>query len=283
MILDNIYVINLDKSKDRLEIVTNNFHQHNLSFKRFNAVNGKEMTKSQINENATFWCKNFACNYGMIGCALSHITLWNQLINDSTTDKYIVLEDDIIIDDNFAKIILQLNEKINEYKIDYINLSCFGIGCKLIESKFTIDDYEFGLSPLPLTTSAYIITKLGANKLLQSNIHPVNYHIDVSIAMRDINRYTIYPNLVKTQFDLDTTLNNRHCSFILKILEYIGLSKLVWALNSPFLVIKMKFVINGYFLILIALFIINLLFINNDILSFIIIIELFLYICNNIN
>ena len=38
MLIDNIWVINLDKSKDRLSYINNEFNKFNIKFKRFNAI-----------------------------------------------------------------------------------------------------------------------------------------------------------------------------------------------------------------------------------------------------
>ena len=44
----------------------------------------------------------------MVGCALSHIYLWIQLLIDEAYDMYVVLEDDITFDIDYVR-------KINVY------------------------------------------------------------------------------------------------------------------------------------------------------------------------
>src|ERR1700730_7540074 len=101
MLLDNIYVINLDRSKKRLENVTKSLNEFNIKFKRFSAVDGKKLSEEIINNNASFLCRTLLCNHAIVGCGLSHMALWNQLVNDRNNSYYIILEDDVTIDDNF--------------------------------------------------------------------------------------------------------------------------------------------------------------------------------------
>ena len=71
-------------------------NKYNIEYKRFEAIYGKDLDDNYIKDNTSKICNYILCNHGMIGCALSHITLQKQLINDNNNDKYIILEDDFI-------------------------------------------------------------------------------------------------------------------------------------------------------------------------------------------
>ena len=69
MLIDNIWIINMKKSTDRLKIIDKEFKKHNIKYNRFEAINGKELNYNYIYNNTTFLCRNLICNYGMIGCS----------------------------------------------------------------------------------------------------------------------------------------------------------------------------------------------------------------------
>src|SRR3990172_1806085 len=129
MLLDNIYVINLDKDKERLHKITENFKKYNLKFNRFPAVYGKNLSKNELEEGTTPLCRSILCNFGVVGCALSHKALWKKLVDDIYNDYYVILEDDATIDNKFVNIIPKIEEKLVKYDIDLLQLYCYGIGC----------------------------------------------------------------------------------------------------------------------------------------------------------
>ena len=95
-------VINLKHRTDRLsDFVLNNHEQLSpFSYQVLEAVNGKEMDPLpkhlKLFENGDY-------NYrrGIIGCALSHIKLWNELIVSPDMNVMFVLEDDVVLAPNF--------------------------------------------------------------------------------------------------------------------------------------------------------------------------------------
>lgn len=159
---NNIWIINLDKSKDRMNKIKDNFNKYGIKYNRFSAIYGKNVSNEYMEKNVNFLCKKLLCNYGTIGCAASHKQLWKQLI-DSKEDFYIIFEDDIELNDKsfdvIKKIIPFLNDK--KYDIDYLSLNCVNIGCSIQSAEFKIDNFEFGKPYIPLQTSSYIITKKG--------------------------------------------------------------------------------------------------------------------------
>lgn len=280
MLIDNIWVINMDKSIDRLTSIQKNFELLNIKFKKYSAINGSNLSDEQILNESTFLCRNLLCNKGMIGCALSHKNLWKQLLNDENTNAYVIMEDDAQFDINFVKSILKIDSYLDKYSIDLINLYCVNIGCGINKIEFEIDEYKFGKSLFPLTLTGYIITKVGAKKLLDI-INKINYHIDFQIAnenlTKNLNYYVCFPPLVLSDHD-NSTINNKSHSVVLSLLNTIGFKYITWLLNVPIFNIKMIFVINIWLIILLLSLLINNKTINNSIINLIIIIEIILYI-----
>jgi GR25 family glycosyltransferase involved in LPS biosynthesis len=279
MILDNIWVINMDKSKDRLQNITNNFNSLNIKFNRFSAVDGKKINDEELDNKITNLCKNLLCNRGIVGCAESHKTLWRQLVNDKNTNYYMILEDDVVLDKKSIEIINKLEPKISEFNIDYISLYCINLGCGFNKVEFVIDDYKFGKPLFPLQTCGYIITKNGASKLL-NDLGKTDYHIDVEIALNNyknnFNYFTSDKNIISVNEKNETTIGNNEKCITNKVLKNIGLDYYSWLLNTPIFTVRMTYVINGMLILLILLLILNKKKINSEILFWFIVLELFL-------
>ena len=98
----HIKVINLDHRKDRLDSIDNQLTASNCEYQRISAINGKNILPNDPRLKI-FMGNDFSSSPGVIGCALTHIELWKQLLEDDTTDYYIILEDDAKFDINFKK------------------------------------------------------------------------------------------------------------------------------------------------------------------------------------
>ena len=106
--IKNIYVINLEKDKERLQLFYNNLELYKVSkakrnWKIFKGVDGSKSDNivtelSNLLENMedkvrvyTHWEKY----PGSIGCYLSHLKLWNTILNDEKDTEYtLIMEDD---------------------------------------------------------------------------------------------------------------------------------------------------------------------------------------------
>ena len=82
--VDEVYIINLERRKDRLENITNQLNRFDINFKRFNAVDGKH-------EGIT----------GAVGCLRSHLGVIRHAISKGH-QKIAIFEDDIILCDDFS-------------------------------------------------------------------------------------------------------------------------------------------------------------------------------------
>jgi glycosyl transferase family 25 len=278
MILENIWIINMDKSKDRLEKINKNLTELGIKFNRFRAIDGSKINKKELNNKVTFLCKNFLCNTGIIGCAESHKQLWKQLLSEKNTEHYLVLEDDVVLTNDSVKIINKLEPKLSLYDIDFLNLYCVMPGSGFNKTEFEIDDYKFGKPFFPLQTCGYIISKKGAAKLLQ-HIEKTTYHIDVEIAIfnlkNNLNYFTSNKNIIKIREDYTTIGNNNKC-MTFSLLDNIGLCYYSWLLNVPVFTIKMTYAVNSVLILLFFLLILNHNKIKSDLLFWLIILELLL-------
>ena len=73
------FLINMDKDITRLENVTKELNKHNISFTRIPGVNTKTMSQSQLKNDVSMVCRNI-CTNGMIGCAMSHKSIYSRIV-----------------------------------------------------------------------------------------------------------------------------------------------------------------------------------------------------------
>ncbi len=293
-ILNNIYVVNLDRSKDRLNKIHKNLTDLRLKYKRFTAVDGKKLTDEEIKKHTTRKCMEHACTPGEIGTALSHSNLW-KLIKNSNSNYALILEDDAILNKNTINIIKELQINLNKqdcpYK-DFDIISLFCGGCvfhpDILYNKLFNKNFGYDLIPgikiikrkSLSSTVAYIVSKKGVNALL-THIKKIDKAIDdqmKDIAKNDnINYYTTLPNAVDHDFGESTihSLSNR--SIFLNILNFFNLQMVTYGLSLPLITIR-HYTVNFYTCILLIVMMLNILFIKNKILMVLILVELLLYI-----
>jgi GR25 family glycosyltransferase involved in LPS biosynthesis len=93
--IDEAYVINLDRRKDRMERLWSNHPELRGRVERWSAVEGKKLQLTPalgrlLRPNDFLWKKAIA------GCALSHLGLWWKLVHEpADIENYLILEDDV--------------------------------------------------------------------------------------------------------------------------------------------------------------------------------------------
>jgi GR25 family glycosyltransferase involved in LPS biosynthesis len=120
-----IKIINLERRKDRKNSMIDGLKLNGISNYNFvEAIDGLTLNSSkEIQEQ--FKNNNHNYHKGVIGCTLSHIKVWKQLINDPLNDYYVILEDDLIFTDNFKN---KLNRAIELSKgLPFLSIGCFDI------------------------------------------------------------------------------------------------------------------------------------------------------------
>ena len=113
-------VINLKRRLDRKQNIQKLFGDI-LDYSFYEAVDGKALIET-LDLYKLFLNNDFAWRRGVIGCALSHYDLWNQLIQDKY-DNYCIFEDDITLSQNFSQEKLnQCHKFVNDNHIDILFL-----------------------------------------------------------------------------------------------------------------------------------------------------------------
>jgi GR25 family glycosyltransferase involved in LPS biosynthesis len=240
---NNIYVINLLKDKDRMEIVSKEFNKYSIKFKRFDAVYGKNLTDKEINDKVSFIGKNLLCHHSMVGCFLSHVNLWKKLVDDKENDFYLIFEDDFVIKDFDS--ISKLYDAYNEKRINKDFLSLFVMHTDICMSNIDeINGVKICKKIFPFTLVGYFITKKRAINLLNRLGDKIYYHIDISLVYlsklyKDCEIYNTYNNLINLNNEGILKSNNTGNLQKKTILSLMPPDK-YFPFQSPALTIKMK-------------------------------------------
>ena len=123
---------------------------------------------------------DFNYKKGVIGCALSHICLWNKLINDTENDFYIILEDDISFCDNFKKHLNDVCKLFVDKKLEHLALGEYNSDKQFPEKNSMIETYSKNLYKEWNTAFAYIISKHAAiNVMAYINTCSIKCALDI--------------------------------------------------------------------------------------------------------
>jgi FkbM family methyltransferase len=213
-ILNNDYIIkivNLERRSDRKTDMINKLSEKMVNnYEFFEAVDGNVLEPSVFIKNL-FKNNDFNYRKGVIGCALSHYELWNNLINDDKYSYYVILEDDIELVDNFNEYIEQSISIIQKQDIKYALIGGYQIKDKLTSA----DIISFDKITTPICSGAfgYIISKEGCKVLVNYlNKNGINTAIDHSdlytscLDMYRINKYIVNAESLQIHGNNDTDI-----------------------------------------------------------------------------
>jgi GR25 family glycosyltransferase involved in LPS biosynthesis len=205
--IDNVYLINMDKDIDRLDKMTKECDKFNIKFERFSGVNPKILPEEEKNKYITKFCQKY-CTNGIIGCGISHLKIYEDVINNNY-NNVLILEDDVYFEDDFHSILNNALEELpNDYDILYIGY--FGLSSKdtyydhnyffkIFSNKKTEKNIFKNLfcPEFPLGTHAMIISNKGCKKILQY-MNKIYWHIDwqISFNNKDFNTYATNKKIV---------------------------------------------------------------------------------------
>lgn len=141
-----------------------------LAFTRTTAIDGKMLTTSEKNEVVNqfrWWCAiGLSPRDAEIGCALSHVGIYKQLIKNTYSFSHIcILEDDVQLSDNFPKALNFLDSWVGNEHPRVVLLSDH---TKLYDNRH-YENIEIKRSTFGYCTDAYVINRLAAEAILREN------------------------------------------------------------------------------------------------------------------
>ena len=195
-----VFYINLDKNVKRNDELIQSYNASDLKvmhLNRFNAILGKTVDLDKwltpdalLQVNKTEKTKRRTHHYqltkGAVGCFLSHYTLAKQLLDDNSADYYLILEDDIMVNE---KILSTIKRYLSIVPTDWDILQLSTLRCVKynVVGEFVEPSGFWGMQ-------SYIINKRGAKKLVNEvNNHKIDGQIDAYLSrMQQQNKIKIY-------------------------------------------------------------------------------------------
>ena len=217
------YILNLDRRPDRWDNFVKNSSELNfLKYERFSAVDGDKVS-STTQLQRIFNNNDYNMKVGMVGCLMSHIKMYIELIY-SDYDVYCILEDDIEFTSNFQNKFLNIFQQLKNNNWDLVYL---GHHLRNLNDK----EYSYNNASIPTIqktnvyqsfqlslggTIGYLITKSGAQKLLDFISETGSTNCIDTLQQKSSNILNIYycnPHLVysecyRGQNDIDTDIQN---------------------------------------------------------------------------
>ena len=159
-----VFLINLDRESERLKFADDQLRRSGVAYERIPAVYGKLLSEEEKTASVNkfrCWCAyGQMLRDGEIGCGLSHCGIYRKMINENL-DAVCVLEDDVILEENFKK---QL-----EYAFENIDKSRPQVFLLSNHTQETSEIQEIRKTRTDMFAEGYVITRPAAELLLKVN------------------------------------------------------------------------------------------------------------------
>lgn len=220
--IDETFVINMDKETTRLTDFDN--MMKDWKYTRMPAINGKDLRNNistpyrNIDVGLTNYSYTLSPQYsnvirlrnhyllnrnwlspGEIGCMLSHIYLWEELVNNPNLNRIAIFEDDARTHSdshNVLRLIEEFYSHLQKTGISEPDMLYLGKALDLCTKYEKVWNHVYRTQH-PLCLHAYIITKQGARKLLADA--PYDSAIDMipiyAISKKTLEVMTFHPSL----------------------------------------------------------------------------------------
>ncbi len=171
-----VRVISLKRSTERRGMIQNTLTKLGLEFTFFDAVDGNNLTNVELakySEKDAIKLEGRKLSLGEIGCALSHLRLYEELLA-SEHECLLILEDDILIGEMLLGVVKNRNNLPKDWEL--VNFYTW----KDVEpiGEFIFDIYRPGkFKKAANMTAAYLVNRRGAEKLLKVG-YPVKLAAD---------------------------------------------------------------------------------------------------------
>jgi len=215
------FCITLERRADRWRRFQDQSGIDGLDIKRFIGVDGKTLDIKNDPRVTTLTKRNIATKtrrsheeidtIGGVGCALSHIAVW-QWLADSDHEMVLIFEDDAVVPPDF---IAKANACIQKSILkDNKKWDVWLLGGKWEDLSSIPDEKDVIRIEAFVLFHAYILTRRCAKKLLQ-DAYPIHCHIDIWLSiyayMNNI-RIVGSPTLLLEQAELKTDIQpDKYC------------------------------------------------------------------------
>lgn len=210
---EKIYLINLKRRPDRLKNFLDHYKESDMKNEeiiKFDAIDGSKLNVDRVPlselaqaelqqlETTGFRTKHYQLTKGGIGCYLSHVKIWENILKNDA-ENVLIFEDDAQVPND---ILLKINEEMKHMPNDW-DIVLFGYICKKCMKYEKYNEVERFM-----LTHCYMIKKSAIVKIMNSNtLFPITQQIDALMSELSsiINIYSVKDKLVK-QFNSRTDI-----------------------------------------------------------------------------
>ncbi|CAG4943098.1 unnamed protein product [Colias eurytheme] len=170
LMCDEIFMINLERRKERRLLMEASFKELGLNVTLFKAIDGKKMSNEDVLKYNIKLLPNYEDPYhkrpmkaGEIGCFLSHYEIWKKIV-ENNYETALILEDDIHFVPFFRQKFLRMLDEIKDIEWDLVY-----IGRKILLDSEEQRVTQHTTRPLySYWTLGYVLRLSGARKLIDA-------------------------------------------------------------------------------------------------------------------
>ena len=231
-------IVNLKRRHDRkVKIESQLKGQAFTDYVFTDAVDGNQLVPTEY-IRSLFKDNDFHYRKGVIGCALSHMALWKRLMRDSSSEVYVIIEDDAVLVDNFeVKLEKAIRLFMSEPRAELCFISGFSImgPCSRVEGMQLVKKNNDTVDGL----GGYLIKKSGAARFMRHYAtHSMKRAIDASVVdnfnecLYELNEYLIKSPFFGTDTDIQTSHDCISFGEDVKAIAIADIQNLVIAFHS---------------------------------------------------
>lgn len=234
-----IYLINLDRSPDRLKSMDKKLKNLGLVYKRIRAVDGKQQifTPKEVSNLKFILAHGKSITPTEVACFMSHYNTMNEFISNSSKPIALIIEDDMCFSSDFIDVLKSLIEKSEYWDLVKLNDGHQGGKVKKIDiaDGVCLKQNYFHQSK----TGSYILNRKAAKnyvKKLLPMFVPIDHEF-IKFWKYKVRGYSLSPlpaweEGVESTIDYKQVKRNRK-SFVFRIpskfyKSYIAIRRLVW-------------------------------------------------------
>ena len=208
----NIKLLNLERRPDRKIKTLKLLDEADITpYSIFKAIDGNEL-ESTLELKKIFDGNDFGSRRGVVGCALSHLNMWRELLEDKDNKYYVIFEDDVTLCDKFKEKFDILKEAFIEHDLIFLGYHMFNKKRQEVKDLYDFIDENTSskINVKPLNKDLYIggtfsysINKVGAKKLVdfieKNGIkHGIDYVMKI---VPELNSSELQPLIVHSEWN----------------------------------------------------------------------------------
>ena len=207
------FVINLERSADRREHITKEFHAQGVDFEISTAKDKFDLTQRDYEEFADPQSRSINWSHpmvpGLLAVWISHQTVWKQCLESDSLETVGIFEDDVSISDEFNRAVRILESKKDLFDICFLSRQHAHKPFKpLIELG---DGFSLGIVKYQhIAANGYLINRRAMRRLIEQFPKFRDVPIDDimhSPWLTNLRTYTLGPPVVFLRTDFESSIN----------------------------------------------------------------------------